>query len=62
VKAVSDKDDRHTEIKQIAADYKAGSINFVDAVYDLRKIGHTPLDAQLLVSEWIKEKHNARDK
>ena len=55
---MSDKNARQTEAEQIKADYKAGSINFVDAVYDLRKIGHTPLDAQLLVDKWIREKYN----
>jgi len=60
---MSDKD-RQAEAKQIAADYKAGSINFVDAIYDLYKAGYTPHQAQRLVYKWIKEKHNnvPRDK
>jgi len=56
------KDDRHTKAEQIKADYKAGVVNFVDAIYDLYKAGYTPHQAQRLVYKWIKEKHNARDK
>ena len=60
---MSDKDARQTEAKQIAADYKAGSINFVEAAYDLRQAGYTPEQAQKMVSDFIKEKYNGpRDK
>ena len=44
--------------KEIKAAYLAGTINFVNAVYELHQIGHTPAEAQKLVYEWIKEKHN----
>jgi hypothetical protein len=47
--------------KEIKEAYLAGTINFVNAVYELRQIGHTPEQAQKLVYGWIKEKHNARD-
>ena len=49
--------------KEIKTAYLAGTINFVNAVYELRQIDHTPDQAQKLVYEWIKEKHNGpRDK
>ena len=59
-----DKDDRQTEAKQIEADYKAGSISFVEAVYDLRQAGYPPIYAQNMVDKWIREKYNngPRDK
>ena len=51
-------DPTHTRVEQIKTDYRAGSINFVDAVYDLRQIGHTPEKANKIVAELIREKHN----
>ena len=48
--------------KEIKAAYLAGTINFVNAMYELREISHTPEQAQKMVYEWIREKHNARDK
>ena len=53
------KDDpRRTETEQIKADYRVGSIDFVDAMLDLRQVGHTPAEAQKIVAELIKEKYN----
>ena len=44
--------------KEIKTAYLAGTINFVNAVYELREINHTPDQVQKMVTEWIKEKHN----
>jgi len=43
---------------QIKTDYRAGAINFVDAAYELRQVGHTPAEAQKIVAALIKEKHD----
>ena len=57
---MSKPDPKHTETEQIKADYKIGSINFVEATYDLRQAGHTPAEAQKIVAELIKEKYNGK--
>ena len=49
-------DPTHTEIVKDA--YRANSLNFVNAVYELRQIGHTPAEAQKIAYELIKEKYN----
>ena len=50
----------HTEMIKTA--YRANSLNFVNAVYELCQIGHTPAEAQKIAYELIKEKYNgARD-
>ena len=59
VKAVIDK--QPSEAEQIKSVYRAGAINFVEAVYELRKARHTQAEAQKLVDKWIREKHNNED-
>lgn len=60
---MSDKDTKQPEVRQIKADFLAGSINFVEAIYDLRKAGYTPSEAQYIVYYLIKGKYNGpRDK
>ena len=62
MKAMSDKDG-YNATEEIKSDYLEGIISFVDAVYDLRKEEYTPHQAQKMVDEWIREKHNGpRDK
>jgi hypothetical protein len=63
VKAVSDEPNPKWT-KTIKDAYLASTINFATAVYKLRVLEHTPYQAQKLVYEWIKEKHNnvPRDK
>jgi len=51
-------DFKRVDTEEIKADYQAGSINFVDAIYDLYKAGYTPHQAQRLVKKWIIEEHN----
>ena len=52
-------DPTHTKI--VKDSYRGGTLNFVNAVYELRQIGHSPSEAQKIVAELIKEKYDARD-
>lgn len=57
---MSKPDPTHTELIKTA--YRADTLNFVNAMYELCIIGHTPKQAQQLVYNWIKEKYDgARD-
>ena len=57
---MAEPDPTHTKIVKDA--YRAATLNFVNAVYELRQIGHTPAEAQKIVAELIKEKYDgARD-
>jgi len=47
-----------SEVEQIKNDYRAGVINFVDALRDLRQAGQWPREAQETVRDLIKEKYN----
>jgi len=47
-----------THTREIKTAYMEGTINFVDAIYDLYKAGYTPHQAQRLVKKWIIEKYN----
>ncbi len=49
-------DPTHTKI--VKDSYRGGTLNFVNTVYELRQIGHTPAEASKIVYELIKEKHN----
>ena len=49
-------DPTHTKIVKDA--YRGATLNFVNAVYELRQIGHSPAEAQKIVAELIKEKYN----
>ena len=45
-------DPTHTKIVKDA--YRASTLNFVNALYELREIGHTPEQAQKIVAELLK--------
>ena len=44
--------------QEIKTAYLAGTLNFIQAMYELFEIGHTAAQAQKLVYELVKEKHN----
>ena len=55
---MAEPDPTHTKIVKDA--YRAESLNFVNAVYELRQIGHTPAEAQKIIAELLKEKYNGK--
>ena len=56
---MAENDPKHEETERIKEAYRANNLNFVLAMLDLRKISHTPAQAQQIVLDLIKEKHNA---
>ena len=56
---MAENDPKHDETERIKEAYRADKINFVGAMLDLRKIGHTPAQAQQIVLDLIVEKYNA---
>ena len=59
-------DFKRMDTEKIKAAYRADQVSFVEAMLAIvRRAGHTPHEAQLIVYDLVKEKHNgprARDK
>ena len=55
---MAENDPKHEATELTKEDYRAGRIDFVNAMLDLRQAGHSPAQAQKIVAELIKEKHN----
>ena len=56
---MAENDLKHDETERIKEAYRVGNIDFVLAMLHLRQAGHSPAQAQKIVAELIREKHNA---